>query len=49
MGLVKRYHLRKSQVKELRERVLRELGKELEGEAFEVLEEGERKLSLIHI
>jgi len=42
--LVKRYHLRKSQVKELRERVLRELGKELEGEAFEVLEEGERKL-----
>jgi PUA domain protein len=43
---VKRYRLRKSQIRELRERVWRELGKEVEGEV-EVVEEEGRKLILV--
>lgn len=43
---MKRYRLRKSQIRELRERVWRELGKEVEGEV-EVVEEEGRKLILV--
>jgi len=43
---VKRYRLRKSQIRELRERVWRELGKEVEGEV-EVVEGEGRKLILV--
>jgi len=43
---VKRYRLKKSQIRELKERVLRELGKEMEGEV-EVVEEEGKKLILV--
>lgn len=45
--MVRRYRLRKSEVRELRERAARELGEEVEGEVFEVVEEGGRRLILV--
>lgn len=44
--MAKRYCLRKSEIRELKERV-RELGLEMEGGRFEVMEEGGRKLILV--
>ncbi len=44
--VVRRYRLRKSEIRELKERAARELGKKVEGEVFEVVEE-ERRLILV--
>lgn len=45
--MVKRYCLRKSEIKELKERIREELGLEAEGKRFEVVEEEGRRLILV--
>ncbi|MEM2865854.1 MAG: DUF1947 domain-containing protein [Candidatus Hadarchaeales archaeon] len=45
--MVRRYRLRKSEIRELKERAARELGKEVEGETFEVVEEEGRRIILV--
>ncbi|MEM0359457.1 MAG: DUF1947 domain-containing protein [Candidatus Hadarchaeales archaeon] len=45
--MVRRYCLRKSEIRELKERVEKELGLEVEGKRFEVMEEKGRRLILV--